>query len=126
MDIKELEFIRDLSGNLDTFEDDLIELSSGLEDGLNSEDLNYSKWCASLVHQLGLLTEKLTEFKSAIDRKYYSVWKKAYPNMEDEENEDNTFVSLVNSLKDCVAGQKDFASLQKQFERIQKARSNEL
>lgn len=88
MDIKELEFIRDFCDELTLLQKDITDLAIALDEETASEEtctlqrvVTNNIW--SLAHQAQLIEKNLENFKSIIDRKYWSEWKKKHPHVHE-------------------------------------------
>lgn len=126
MDIKDLEFIRDLSDHISTLRNDIGELAECMED---DDDLRsiYHHFTYSLFHQAQLVEKILDNFKREVDEKYWVVWKTAYPKMTEK---DIDHPDVQREIKDAVAktlkeNEGIFPSIDEQFQKIQEERLND-
>jgi hypothetical protein len=90
MDIEDLEFIRDFSDDLAYLDRSITSIFLAFEDNYDDGTVNEEMTRGALTalqYQSILVEKELSKFKKMIDRKYKDVWKEAYPEMQDIEDE---------------------------------------
>jgi hypothetical protein len=96
MDLSELEFIRDFRDYLDFLQEDFLDLHVALEidEGNVYENETLQKLLSLIIGQnhtlLKLMTKMFEDFKSKVDRKYWSEWKKGYPHINEDYDTHNS------------------------------------